>query len=114
MGSAHRFAPRLATEAVVADLHSTRREAYAPTRDLNLFGLGMELFLAVLIGTTEAYRLLFVIDAISFVVFFCSGIWRLQKLIGPQETESTSSLESNWAMLMRDRRLPRLKIFVNT
>jgi len=45
-----------------------------------------------------------VIDAISFVVFFAVIYWRSQKLID-RETESTSSLESNWATALRDRRL---------
>jgi MFS family permease len=97
-----------ATEAVVADLtlHEYRREAYALTRLADNLGLGMGIvFGGVLIGTTEAYRLLFVIDAISFVVFFAVVYLAIAETYRPQETESTSSLQSNWATALRDRRL---------
>lgn len=61
-----------ATEAVVADLtqEQNRREAYALTRLADNLGLGLGIVLGgILISTTGSYRALFVIDAISFVVF---------------------------------------------
>lgn len=61
-----------ATEAVVADLThgEQRREAYALTRLGDNLGLGLGSVLGgVLVGTTGAYRMLFAIDAISFLVF---------------------------------------------
>jgi MFS family permease len=47
-----------------------RREAYALTRLADNLGLGLGIVLGgILISTTGSYRALFVIDAISFVVF---------------------------------------------
>lgn len=62
-----------ATEAVVADLtHPHQRsEAYALTRLGDNLGLGMGVVLGgLVIGTTGAFRLLFVVDGLSFLVFF--------------------------------------------
>ena len=62
-----------ATEAVVADLTEgeARKEAYAITRLADNLGLGLGIiFGGILIGATGAYRTLFVMDAISFAVFF--------------------------------------------
>jgi MFS family permease len=62
-----------ATEAVVADLTTLkqRNEAYALTRLADSLGLGLGVVLGGwLIAATGAYRALFVIDGISFVVFF--------------------------------------------
>lgn len=66
-----------ATEAVVADLTQgqNRMEAYALTRLADNLGLGLGIILGgILIRTTGSYRALFVVDAISFVVFF-GVIW---------------------------------------
>lgn len=97
-----------ATEAIVADLTlpEHRREAYALTRLADNLGLGMGIvFGGVLIGTTGAYRTLFVIDAISFVVFFAVIYLAIAETYQPNETKSTLSLQGRWATALRDRRL---------
>lgn len=61
------------TETIVADLTATanRRESFAVTRLADNLGLGMGIVLpGVLVAKTSNYRLLFAIDAISFVIFF--------------------------------------------
>ena len=97
-----------ATEAVVADLTppEQRREAYALTRLADNLGLGMGIVLGgALIGTTGAYRSLFVIDAISFVVFFGVIYFAVAETYRPQETASISSVQGSWATALRDHRL---------
>ncbi|WP_068819273.1 MFS transporter [Phormidesmis priestleyi] len=62
-----------ATEAVVADLTTPiqRNEAYSITRLSDALGLGVGVVLGgLLISLTGAYRSLFIIDGISFLVFF--------------------------------------------
>lgn len=97
-----------ATEAVVADLTKPehRREAYALTRLADNLGMGMGIvFGGALIGTTGAYRALFVIDAISFVVFFAVIYFAIAETYQPQETKSTQSIQNSWMVALRDRRL---------
>ncbi|NRB07575.1 MAG: MFS transporter [Richelia sp.] len=62
-----------ATEALITDLTPMhqRREAFALTRLADNIGLGMGIIVAGwLVAQTENYRLLFVVDAISFVILF--------------------------------------------
>ena len=62
-----------ATEAVVADLTTPiqRNEAYSITRLSDALGLGIGVVLGgLLVSLTGAYRSLFIIDGISFLVFF--------------------------------------------
>jgi len=97
-----------ATEAVVADLTPSehRREAYAVTRLADNLGLGLGIiFGGVLIGTTGAYRALFVIDAISFVVFFGVVYVAIAETYRPVEKRSDTSLQNSWAKALHDRRL---------
>jgi len=97
-----------ATEAVVADLTPAehRREAYAVTRLADNLGLGMGIvFGGALIGTTGAYRALFVIDAISFVVFFGVVYVAIRETYKPVEKHRSTSLQKSWATALRDRRL---------
>lgn len=97
-----------ATEAVVADLTPAehRREAYAVTRLADNLGLGMGIvFGGALIGTTGAYRALFVIDAISFVVFFVVVYVAIRETYKPVEKHPSASLQNSWATALRDRRL---------
>lgn len=66
-----------ATEAIIADLTNAknRQEAYAITRLGDSLGLQLGVvFGGALISLTGAYRLLFIIDGISFLVFF-GVIW---------------------------------------
>lgn len=97
-----------ATEAVVADVTSSenRREAYAVTRLADNLGLGTGIvFGGALIGTTGAYRALFVIDAISFVVFFGVIYFAITETYRPQATKSTLSVQGSWKIALSDRRL---------
>ncbi len=62
-----------ATEAMVADLVSRkgRSEAFAVVRTADSLGLGLGVIAGgILIATTAAYRWLFVIDGITFLLFF--------------------------------------------
>lgn len=62
-----------ATETVVADLTADhqRNEAYAVVRLADSLGLGTGVVLGgLLIALTDAYRALFMVDGISFLVFF--------------------------------------------
>lgn len=97
-----------ATEAVVADLtpDGKRREAYAVTRLADNIGMGLGIvFGGALIGTTGAYRALFVIDAVSFVVFFAVVYFAIAETYRPVEKRLGASLQNNWATALRDRRL---------
>ncbi|UWU48277.1 Major Facilitator Superfamily protein [Limnospira platensis C1] len=61
-----------ATETIVADLTTgkTRNEAYAITRLGDNIGLQVGIIMGgVVIATTGAYRLLFVLDGLSFLIF---------------------------------------------
>lgn len=96
-----------ANEAVVADLTPAeqRREAYAVTRLADNLGMGMGIvFGGVLIGTTGAYRALFVVDAVSFVVFFAVVYLAIRETYQPQATASVS-LQGSWMTALADRRL---------
>ena len=96
-----------ANESVVADLTapSQRHEAYAITRLADNLGLGMGVVLGgALISITGAYRSLFIIDAISFVVFFGVVYFAIKEAYKPVTTESTS-VKSSWLIALRDRRL---------
>ncbi len=98
-----------ATEAVVADVTSSeqRGEAYAITRLSDNLGLGLGIvFGGVLIGTTNAYRALFVIDAISFVVFFGVIYIAIKETYQPIKTSRKNTrLENSWITALSDRRL---------
>ncbi|MFE1745478.1 MFS transporter [Coleofasciculus sp. H7-2] len=95
-----------ATEAVVADLTQGEqlKEAYAITRLADSLGLGLGIvFAGVLIGTTGAYRALFVIDAISFVVFFGVVYAAIAETYKPGKREQQAL--TSWAIALRDRYL---------
>jgi MFS family permease len=95
-----------ATEAVVADVTTIdqRNEAYALTRLSDSVGLGLGVILGGwIIAATGAYRALFVLDGISFLVFFAI----IYGAIG--ETLSTSQphqpMLHGWTTALRDRPL---------
>jgi MFS family permease len=102
-----------ATEAVVADLTSPeqRNEAYSITRLADALGLGMGVVLGgILISTTRLYRLLFVIDGISFIVFF-GVIYAI--ITETNRAIATHSQLDSWKIALSDRRLLTYA-FVNT
>lgn len=97
-----------ATEAVVADLTppEQRREAFALTRLADNLGMGMGIvFGGALIGTTGAYRALFIVDAISFVVFFGVVYFAITETYQPSERQQNTSIQSSWLQALRDRPL---------
>lgn len=97
-----------ATEAVVADLTPPehRREAYALTRLADNLGLGLGIvFGGALIGLSGAYRALFVIDAISFVVFFGVVYFAIQETYRSETSLRNVSLQNRWTTALQDRRL---------
>ncbi len=96
-----------ANESVVADLTAPeqRHEAYAITRLADNLGLGMGVVLGgALINTTGAYRSLFIVDAISFVVFFGVVYFAIKETYKPVITDSISA-KSSWLIALNDRRL---------
>lgn len=104
-----------ATEAVVADLTeaSDRNEAYALTRIGDNIGLQLGIILGgIFINATGAYRQLFVIDGISFLVFF--GVIYLaiaetyqpptvDEENSPRKMEREDERENGWLVAFRDR-----------
>jgi MFS family permease len=94
-----------ATEAVVADLTTPdqRSEAYSVTRLADSLGLGMGVIAGgLLISATGLYRLLFIIDGISFVIFWGVIYWIIAET--DHAFGSHSQLEG-WRIALRDRRL---------
>ncbi|MGK7953161.1 MAG: MFS transporter [Xenococcaceae cyanobacterium] len=95
-----------ATEAAIVDLTTVkqRNEAFAITRLADSLGLGLGVVLGgALISVSGNYRALFVIDGISFVIFFgliYSAIAETNKL-----TQSSSQAYQGWLVALRDRAL---------
>lgn len=91
------------TEAVVADLTSIeqRNEAFAITRLGDSLGLGLGVVLGgALISTTNNYRALFVIDGVSFLVFFAVIYWAIAETL---QTPQSHTVLQGWAVALRDR-----------
>jgi len=96
-----------ATEAAVADLTTidVRNEAFAITRLADSLGLGMGVVLGgALIAATGNYRALFVIDAISFVVFFAIVYGAIAETRKFDEHQS-KQVGQGWIVALRDRHL---------
>jgi MFS family permease len=102
-----------ATEAVVADLTPAhqRHEAYAITRLADSLGLGLGVVCGGwLIGATGAYRALFVIDGISFLVFFAIIYAAIAETLDLPSVKQTTF--QGWKQALSDRRL-RVFVWVN-
>ena len=96
-----------ATEAAVADLTTIeqRNEAFAITRLADSLGLGMGVVLGgAMIGTTGNYRALFVIDAISFVVFL-AVVYAAIAETRQFDEHHPKQAGRGWAVALRDRNL---------
>lgn len=94
-----------ATEAAVADLTTPeqRNEAYSITRLSDAIGLDLGVVLGgLLIKTTGLYRALFVIDGISFLVFFVVIYFAIAET---RKSFSKQSQLSGWKTALSDRRL---------
>ncbi len=99
-----------ATEAVVADLtnRENSREAFAITRFADNIGLGLGIVLAgALVSNTANYRALFVIDGISFVVFFTVIYTLIKPTHNHRKLVSVSIRKqaASWITALRDNRL---------
>jgi MFS family permease len=95
-----------ATETVVADIVTLeqRNEAYALVRLADSIGLSLGVVLGgALIALTGLYRLLFVIDGISYVIFF--GIIYVAIAETLRQTEPGRSFFAGWGQALRDRPL---------
>jgi len=94
-----------ANEAMVADLTAPtqRNEAFALTRLCDSLGLGLGVVLGgLLVGTTGAYRALFVVDAVSFLVLFAVVYW---SIVESNQATGNHEAVSGWRQALRDRRL---------
>ncbi len=92
-------------EAMVADLTipSQRNEAFALTRLSDSLGLGLGVVLGgLLVGATGAYRALFMIDALSFLVLFAVVYWAIAETHKPT---GHHAMVRDWQQALRDRRL---------
>lgn len=94
-----------ATEAVVADLTQgqQRQEAYALTRLGDSLGLGLGIvFGGLLIGSTGAYRALFAIDGISFLIFLAIAAIAIRETL-PERDLPPKSPFAGWKTALSDR-----------
>jgi MFS family permease len=94
-----------ATESMVADLTrpDQRNEAYALNRLGDNLGLGLGVVLGgLLIGATGAFRALFVIDGLSFLIFWAIIFWAIAET--NQETSHPPALKG-WKQALQDQQL---------
>jgi MFS family permease len=98
-----------AAEAAVADLSlpEQRNEAFAVTRLADSLGLGLGVVIGgFLIETTGSYPLLFILDAVSFVVFGAVVYATFQESATPKECDSAQpSVLEGWTLAFKDQRL---------
>jgi MFS family permease len=95
-----------ANEAIVADLTTgeERRIAYAFTRLADNLGLGVGIIAGgLLISSTGGYRWLFIIDGISFCVFFVTIILAIEETL--QQGREPTKLVGGYITALGDRRL---------
>ncbi|MEM9503848.1 MAG: MFS transporter [Cyanobacteria bacterium P01_E01_bin.43] len=91
------------TEAVVADITpaTERNEAFALVRLADSVGLGLGVILGgVLISTTQRYRLLFVVDGVSFLLFFGLIYWAIAET--RPEQPGDRSFWQGWTVALKD------------
>lgn len=94
------------TEAIIADLSEgeQRQEAFTITRFADSAGLGLGVILGgSWIALTQAYRTLFMIDAISFVIFLGVVYFTIAETSHPQ-TRGNHGWQG-WVVALQDRRL---------
>ena len=96
-----------ATEAAIIDLTTPdrRNEAFAITRLADSLGLSLGVVLGgALIANSGNYRTLFIIDGISFLVFFAIIYFAIAETYDFQ-SQSTAKPENGWYLALRDRAL---------
>ena len=95
-----------ATEAMVADLTdaANRSEAFALNRLCDNLGLGLGIvFGGLLVATTGSYRAMYVIDSISFLVFFGVIYRAIPETLSPQQVRG--GVVAGWRLALQDRPL---------
>ncbi|NJO11499.1 MAG: MFS transporter [Leptolyngbyaceae cyanobacterium SL_1_1] len=95
-----------ATEAVVADITAAeqRNEAFAIVRLADSIGLGAGVVMGgALISLTGAYRALFAIDGVTFLLFFGVIYWAIAETLPEQPGES--NFFEGWGVALRDLNL---------
>lgn len=95
-----------ATETIIADLSEgeQRQEAFTITRFADSAGLGLGVILGGgWIALTQAYRALFIIDAISFVLFLGVVYFTIAETSHPQTRGRHGG--QGWMIASKDRRL---------
>lgn len=96
-----------ATEAAVADLSTIeqRNEAFAITRLADSLGMGLGVvFGGAIIAATGNYRALFIIDAVSFLVFLAVVYWAIPETRRFNQEHSQQAFRG-WAVAFGDRKL---------
>ena len=97
-----------ATEAAIIDLTlpEQRNEAFAVTRLADSLGLSLGVVLGgALIANSGNYRALFIIDGISFAVFFAVIYFAIAETFQFKEKQVTSRQENGWSLAFSDRAL---------
>ncbi|MEM8831741.1 MAG: MFS transporter [Cyanobacteria bacterium P01_G01_bin.19] len=97
-----------ATEAAIIDLTTPeqRNEAFAVTRLADSLGLSLGVVLGgALIANSGNYRALFVIDGISFLVFFGVIYFAIAETYKFEEKPTKAETENGWLLALRDRAL---------
>jgi len=107
-----------ATETLVADLGEgeQRQEAFALTRLADNLGLQVGIILGgFLIAVTGNYRSLFMIDAISFLIFFAVVWGAISETYKPSTSVNTgkNGKQNGWMVALSDRTL-LVYVVVNT
>jgi MFS family permease len=95
-----------ATEAVVADLTTgdERNEAFGLVRLADSLGLGLGVILGgILIELTGAYRSLFVIDGVTYLLFFAIIYLAIRETLKPAAEQP--QMVQGWRTALGDRRL---------
>ncbi|MEM7795489.1 MAG: MFS transporter [Cyanobacteria bacterium P01_C01_bin.118] len=102
-----------ATEAVVADLTEdhNRNEAFAIVRLADSLGLSLGVVLGgAMIAAFHAYRLLFALDGITFMVFFAIVAMAIAETLSPQV--QSGRFWQGWQVAVSDRTL-QIYVVVN-
>ena len=97
-----------ATEAAIIDLTKPeqRNGAFAVTRLADSLGLSLGVVLGgALIANSGNYRALFVIDGISFAVFFGVIYFAIAETYQFSRQPSTAKAQNGWSLALRDRAL---------
>jgi len=96
-----------ATEAAIIDLTTPdqRNEAFAVTRLADSLGLSLGVVLGgALIANSGNYRTLFIIDGISFVIFFAVIYFAIAETYD-FKSQLTVERQNGWSVALRDRAL---------